>query len=107
MAGLVQEVSDATFQTEVLESTQPVLVDFWAPWCGPCRALSPVVEQLANENSAAVKVVKVNVDDNPKVAQTYRIQGIPTLLFFKGGQRAGELVGNQQKDTIQKKINEL
>jgi len=107
MAGLVQEVSDATFQTEVLEATQPVLVDFWAPWCGPCRALSPVVEQLANENSTAVKVVKVNVDDNPKVAQTYRIQGIPTLLFFKDGQRAGELVGNQQKDTIQKKINEL
>ena len=107
MAGQIQEVSDATFQTEVLEAPTPVLVDFWAPWCGPCRALTPIVEQLATENAAKVKFVKVNVDDNPRVAQTYRIQGIPTLMIFKGGQRAGELVGLQPKDSIQRKLNEL
>jgi thioredoxin 1 len=102
----IHEVTDATFQKEVLESAQPVLVDFWAPWCGPCRALSPTIDQLATENDK-IKFVKVNIDDSPRVVQTYRIQGVPTLMFFNSGQRAGELVGLQHKDTIQKKLNEL
>ncbi|HET6385349.1 MAG TPA: thioredoxin [Armatimonadota bacterium] len=107
MTGTMQEVTDASFQKEVLEANQPVLVDFWAPWCGPCRALSPIVEQLASENGAAIKFVKVNVDDSPRVAETYRIQGIPTLMLFKNGQRAGEMVGLQKKDAIQQKLNDL
>ena len=107
MAGAMIEVTDETFQKEVLESPEPVLVDFWAPWCGPCRALSPIVEQLAAENEGKMKFVKLNVDNSPKAAQSYRVQGIPTLMFFKGGQRAAELVGLQQKDSIQRKINEM
>jgi thioredoxin 1 len=107
MASNVQEVTDTTFQNEVLNSANPVIVDFWAPWCGPCKALGPIVEQLATENSGAVKFVKVNVDDSPRVAQTYRVQGIPTLMFFNGGQRKGEIVGLQPKDAIQRKISEL
>jgi len=107
MAGSLLEVTDASFQQEVLESELPVLVDFWAPWCGPCRALAPVVAQIAEENTDTVKVVKVNVDESPQIAQTYRIQGIPTLMLFKGGKQASELVGLQPKDAIQKKINAL
>ena len=103
----MQEVTDADFQKEVLESQQPVVVDFWAPWCGPCRALSPIVEELAKENGSSVKFVKVNVDDSPRVAQTYRIQGIPTLMFFNAGKHAGDLVGLQKKENIQRKVDEM
>lgn len=105
MAGNVHEVSDSTFQTEVLEAKGPVLVDFWAPWCGPCRAIAPMIDQLANENVGAAKVVKVNIDDNIEVAQTYGIQSIPTLIVFSGGQPTQRFLGAQPKARLQEALD--
>jgi thioredoxin 1 len=85
MAGNIIEVSDNSFEQEVLQSDLPVLVDFWAPWCGPCRAIAPVVEELSADYQSKLKVVKCNVDDNPKVPGKYGIRAIPTLIIFKGG----------------------
>lgn len=87
------EVSDATFAAEVLRSDLPVLVDLWAPWCGPCRMIAPVVEKLAGEYAGRLKVAKLNVDDNPRTAMEYQVQGIPTLLIFQGGQIIDRIVG--------------
>jgi thioredoxin 1 len=97
----VQEVSDADFGREVLESSQPVLVDFWAPWCGPCRQIGPVVEQLAGENAGSAKVVKLNVDEAPQSAQSYGVSSIPTLMVFKGGDVVDRFVGVQPKARLQ------
>ncbi len=104
--GTVAELNDDNFSAEVLESTEPVLVDFWAPWCGPCRQLAPIVEELAAENEGAVKVTKVNVDDASKVAQQYGIQSIPTLLLFKGGEVQQRIVGVKPKDQLQEMLDE-
>lgn len=93
MSEVVSEVSDSSFPTEVLESTQPVLVDFWAPWCGPCKALAPHLHSVASEYNERLKVVKVNVDDNPEMAKKYGVRGIPTLLIFKEGEVADTKVG--------------
>jgi len=90
--GAVTEVSDTTFQAEVLESSEPVLVDFWAPWCGPCRIVAPHLEELAGERDD-IRVVKLNVDDNPQTAATFQVMSIPTLLLFKNGQVAHQIVG--------------
>lgn len=103
----VMEVTDATFDAEVKQSTVPVLVDFWAPWCGPCRALAPVIDELAAEFEGKVKIVKMNTDENMQTAQEFRISGIPSLLFFKGGQVADQLVGVQQKSALANKLTEI
>jgi len=96
----VGEVTDVTFEAEVLKASLPVLVDFWAPWCGPCRAVAPVVEEIANEYKDKLKVVKLNTDENPKTAQSYRISGIPSLMVFKNGQPVEQVVGAVPKTTL-------
>ncbi|RMF21143.1 MAG: thioredoxin [Cyanobacteria bacterium J083] len=93
-------VTDANFKEEVLDSDVPVLVDFWAPWCGPCRMVAPVVEEIAEQYDGKVKVVKVNTDENPNVASQYGIRSIPTLMIFKGGQRVDMVVGAVPKTTL-------
>ena len=101
----ITEFTDGNFQQEVLESREPVLVDFWAPWCGPCRMIGPMVEQLAAENTGSAKVGKVNVDDNPNAAQTYGVSSIPTLMIFKGGQVVERFVGVQPKPRLQEALD--
>jgi thioredoxin 1 len=95
-----EQVTDSTFKAEVLESNVPVLVDFWAPWCGPCRMVAPVVEEISDQYDGQVKVVKVNTDENPNVASQYGIRSIPTLMIFKGGQRVDMVVGAVPKTTL-------
>jgi len=108
MAGLgVVEVSDATFDEEVLKSEQPVLVDFWAVWCGPCKAIAPIVDDVAAKFAGQLKVVKVNVDQNSSSPSRYNIRGIPALLFFKGGKVADQIEGWKPQDVIEEKIKRL
>jgi thioredoxin 1 len=97
MAGQVAEVTDNNFQAEVLESEVPVLVDFWAPWCGPCRRVSPIVEEIAQEKAGQLKVVKMNTDENQNTAVTYNIMSIPTLILFRDGQPAKTVIGAYPK----------
>lgn len=94
------QVTDASFKQDVLESDIPVLVDFWAPWCGPCRMVAPVVDEIAQQYDGKVKVVKLNTDENPQVASQYGIRSIPTLMIFKGGQRVDMVVGAVPKTTL-------
>lgn len=103
----VLEVTDATFDQEVLRSEQPVLVDFWAVWCGPCKLIGPIVDQVAASFAGKLKVVKVNVDENSATPSRYGIRGIPALLFFKGGKVADQIVGYVPQDVIEEKVKRL
>ena len=99
------EVTDATFEEEVLKSGEPVLVDFWAPWCGPCRMVAPLVEELAGEYDGKVKFVKLNTDDNMQIAARYGIRSIPTLLMFKGGELVDQIIGFRPKGDLKRTID--
>ncbi|NLF24503.1 MAG: thioredoxin [Deltaproteobacteria bacterium] len=100
MSGNVVNSSDASFDADVLKSNLPTLVDFWAPWCGPCKSIGPVLEQIAADYSGRLKVVKVNIDDNPQSSAKYNVRGIPNLLFFKDGQVVDQIVGAIPKDQL-------
>ena len=97
-------VTDATFDAEVLQSDKPVLVDFWAPWCGPCRQVSPIVEEIAGEHAEAIDVVKVNTDENPRTAAAYGITSIPTLNVYSGGKLVKQIIGARPKPYLVKEL---
>ncbi|HEY0080395.1 MAG TPA: thioredoxin [Pyrinomonadaceae bacterium] len=105
MSDQVNEVSDSSFEREVLQSDKPVLVDFWAPWCAPCRMLAPTVQAVAEKYNGSASVVKLNVDENPSVSQRYGIKGIPTLILFKGGKEEERVVGATSKEAISRMID--
>ena len=101
MAGKnIMEVSDGNFEQEVLQSDVPVLVDFWAPWCGPCRAIAPLIDELSGDYTGKLKVAKCNVDENPKIPSRYGIRAIPTLIIFKGGNVSEQITGAVAKSQI-------
>jgi thioredoxin 1 len=104
MAGKIIELTDANFDQEVLKSTEPVLVDFTATWCGPCKALAPIVEKIADESAGKYKVGKLDIDDAPGITQRYGIRGVPTVLVFKGGEKVDQHVGVTNRETLLKML---
>lgn len=100
MAGNLKDIGDATFEAEVLKSSIPVLVDFWAPWCGPCKSIAPVLDELATEFAGKIKILKINVDDNPQTPTKYGVRGIPNLILFKAGQVVEQIVGAVPKEQL-------
>jgi thioredoxin 1 len=105
--GATKAVTDATFEAEVLKSTKPVIVDYWAEWCGPCRQVAPVLEEIANEHGEKIDIVKLNVDENPQVTQRYGIMNIPTMSVFKDGQVVKEIVGARPKSALLSELAEF
>ena len=105
MADNIAQVSDDSFDSEVLKSPVPVLIDFWAPWCGPCRAVAPIVDELAGEYAGKIKIVKMNVDDNPRTPARYGVRGIPNLILFKNGEVQQQIVGAVPKAHLVKAIS--
>jgi len=105
MSEYIEEVNDGNFEQLVLQSNRPVLVDFWALWCGPCRMLAPIVESLAKQYAGNAQVVKLNVDDNPSAVQRYRIQAIPTLVLFQNGEEKDRMIGVTTKEAIARTID--
>ncbi|HYV56531.1 MAG TPA: thioredoxin [Candidatus Nitrosopolaris sp.] len=103
----VTEVGDDSFEREVLQSTTPVLIDFWAPWCAPCRAIAPVVQEIARDYEGKLKVLKMNVDDNPRTPSRYGVRGIPNLIIFQGGQVKEQIVGACAKAQLVKAIDQV
>jgi thioredoxin 1 len=102
-----REVTDLTFESDVVKSDLPVLVDFWAPWCGPCRMVGPIVDELSDEYAGKVNFFKMNTDDNPAVPSKFGIRSIPTLLIFKGGELKGTIVGFRPKSEMKKRLEEV
>lgn len=102
-----RDVTDQTFATEVLGSTKPIMVDFWAEWCGPCRAVSPILDQIATEHADKIDVVKLNVDDNPETAMKYQITSIPTMKVFQGGEVVKTVIGAKPKPALEADLQEF
>ena len=104
MAGNLPDVTDTNFQAEVLENDKPVLVDFWAPWCGPCRVIAPSLEEIADEQAQELSIVKLNVDENQQTAARYQVLSIPTLILFKGGEPVHQIIGAMPKSRLVQEI---
>lgn len=107
MSDLVSNIKDNMFEAEVLQAEVPVVIDFWAPWCGPCKSIAPLLEEIAKEYEGKLKIVKMNVDENPYTPSQYNVRGIPNLVFFKNGEVANQIVGSVPKEQLLEAVNQI